>query len=441
MRYSHRLNGVSRFKVRLLAHAIDMSELQQKIFEMAVMQAWNAIVITDADLACGCKVQIANPAFCAMTGYSLEELRGHSLKILQGPATDPAVIKYLRQCLETGEHFDGSTINYRKGGTPYVVRWNISPVRDDAGVISHFVSVQQDLTAFREAQQKVQLLAKALDVTSVPVVITDTQARIIFSNTAFASVTGYAVEELIGKTPALLRSGKHGPEFYQALRDALAAGKDFSATFVNRRRDGSLYHVEQSISPLYNGEGQVTHYVSVSKDVSDRVQREARLLHEASEDKLTALFNRRYGEKLFAEAHHRAVALGTELTVVVCDIDFFKQINDRFGHPAGDQVIKNVATILRKTVRNADAVIRWGGEEFLVILNDCDLKVGFDLAERIRTGVEAHPTEGVGTVTMSFGVASLAAGEGIEALFARADAALYEAKQTGRNRVCVSRTF
>lgn len=418
-----------------------MSEPQQKIFEMAVMQAWNAIVITDADLACGCKVQIANPAFCAMTGYSLEELRGHSLKILQGSATDPAVIQHLRHCLETGEHFDGSTINYRKDGTPYVVRWNISPVRNDDGVISHYVSVQQDLTAFREAQQKVQLLAKALDVTSVPVVITDTRAKIIFSNTAFASVTGYAVEDLVGKTPAMLRSGKHGPEFYQALRDALAAGQDFSATFVNRRRDGSLYHVEQSISPLYNGEGQITHYVSVSKDVSDRVQREARLLHEASEDKLTELYNRRYGEKLLAEAHRRAVALGTELTIVVCDIDFFKQINDRFGHPAGDRVIKNVAAVLRSVVRNSDAVIRWGGEEFLVIFNECALKVGADLAERIRIEVAAHPEEGVGTVTMSLGVAALAAGETIEALFARADAALYEAKQTGRNRVCVSRTL
>lgn len=165
------------------------------------------------------------------------------------------------------------------------------------------------------------------------------------------------------------------------------------------------------------------------------------MLHEASEDKLTELYNRRYGEKLLAEAHRRAVALGTELTIVVCDIDFFKQINDRFGHPAGDRVIKNVAAVLRSVVRNSDAVIRWGGEEFLVIFNECALKVGADLAERIRIEVAAHPEEGVGTVTMSLGVAALAAGETIEALFARADAALYEAKQTGRNRVCVSRTL
>lgn len=405
------------------------------------MQSWNAIVITDADLSCGCRVLAANPSFCAMTGYSPDELKGRSLKILQGPDTDQAVIEHLRHCLKTGQHFDGSTINYRKDGSPYVVRWNISPVRDEAGVITHFVSVQQDLTAFREAERKVQLLAQALNVTSVPVVLTDTSARIIFANTAFSSVTGYSVDELVGQTPALLRSGKHGTAFYSALRDALASGKDFSATFVNKRRDGALYHVEQNISPIFDDMGRVTHYVSVSKDVSERVQREALLLHEASEDKLTSLYNRRYGEKLLAEAHHRALALGTDLTLIVCDIDFFKQVNDRFGHLAGDQVIKDVATILRGTVRGSDAVIRWGGEEFVVVLNDCDLKSGADLAERIRVGVAAHITQGVGAVTLSFGVACLRSQESVDTLFERADAALYESKNKGRNRVSVARSF
>lgn len=405
------------------------------------MQSWNAIVITDADLSSGCRVQAANPAFCAMTGYSLDELTGRSLKMLQGPDTDPVVMQHLRNCLKSGQHFDGSAINYRKDGSPYVVRWNISAARDEAGVITHFVSVQQELTAFREAERKVQLLARALNVTSVPVVLTDTRAKIIFANTAFASVTGYPIEELVGKTPAMLRSGKHGKAFYEALRDALASGKDFSATFVNKRRDGSLYHVEQNISPLYDDDGKVSHYVSVSKDVSERVRREARLLHEASEDKLTSLYNRRYGEKLLAEAHQRALALGADLTIIVCDIDFFKQINDRFGHLAGDQVIKDVATILRGTARNSDAVIRWGGEEFVVVLNDSDLKSGAGLAERIRVGVAAHESEGVGAVTLSCGVASLKSRETVDALFARADTALYESKDKGRNRVTVAGSF
>ena len=418
-----------------------MSDAQQKIFEMAVMQSWNAIVITDADVRGGCKVLVANPAFCAMTGYTLDEIRGHDLKMLQGPDTDPEVIAHLRECLKTGRHFDGSTVNYRKDGSPYIVRWNISPVRDEAGVITNYVSVQQDLTAFREAERKVQLLARALDVTSVPVVLTDTCSRIIFANTAFASVTGYPVDELVGKTPAMLRSGQHGKAFYDALREALASGQDFSATFVNKRRDGSLYHVEQNISPLYDDNGKVSHYVSVSKDVSERVKREARLLHEASEDKLTALYNRRYGEKLLAEAHQRARALGTDLTLIVCDIDFFKQVNDHFGHLAGDQVITDVATILRGTVRTSDAVIRWGGEEFVVVLNDCDLGAGKDLAERLRAGVEAHRSDGVGTVTLSCGVASLKAQEPADALFARADAALYQSKSNGRNRVTAAGSF
>src|SRR5450756_1339759 len=112
-----------------------------KLFQAAFTQAWNAIVITDADLAAGCRVQMANPAFCAMTGYSVDELRDRSLKILQGPDTDPAIIDDLRTCLNEARFFDGTTTNYRKDGSSYIVRWNVSPVCDDSGVVTNFVSV------------------------------------------------------------------------------------------------------------------------------------------------------------------------------------------------------------------------------------------------------------------------------------------------------------
>ena len=415
-----------------------MSTSESTLFHAAVMQSWNAIVITDANLAAGCRVQIANPAFCTMTGYSLDELRGRTLKMLQGPDTDPVVIERLRECLLEERYFEGRTTNYRKDGTPYTVRWNISPVRDDEGVLTHFISVQQDISDYIRAERENHLLARALDATSDPVVITDAKARIIFTNTAFSEVTGYSVEEVSGKTPALFRSGKHDDAFYANLRRALESGKNFRATFINRRRDGALYHAEQSISPICDDKGRITHYVSVSKDISDRVDMEHALRHAATQDKLTGLYNRRHGEHLLEEAHRKVQTQSGVLSLIVCDLDHFKQINDRFGHPAGDRVLSDVARILRQSVRSEDAVIRWGGEEFVILLNNCPLAAATELAERIRLRVSAHQDAEVGPLTLSLGLAACGQGESIDQLFARADAALYTAKRNGRNRLSVA---
>lgn len=415
-----------------------MSTSQLTLLQSAFAQSWNAIVITKADFVAGHTVQLANPAFCQMTGYSLEELQGRTLKMLQGPETDPAVIERLRTCLKEARYFEGTATNYRKDGSSYVVHWNISPVFDDQGELTHFVSVQQDISQYVLAERKNRLFARALDATSDPVILTDSAARIIFVNTAFTNVTGYSADEVVGETPAILQSGMHDALFYSAMRQSLAAGQDCRATFTNRRRDGSLYHAEQSISPISDEKGRITHYVSVSKDISDRVGKEQALLYAATHDKLTGLHNRLSGEKVLSDAYLNAVKHKASFTLIVCDIDYFKLINDRFGHPVGDRVLTDVARILRQAVRSRDTVIRWGGEEFLIVLDNCSQAPAMELAERIRNRVEAHQDAAVGKLTLSLGLATLTPGETVEQLFARADAALYEAKRGGRNRLVIS---
>lgn len=415
-----------------------MTTSELSLFKAAFQQSWNAIVITDADASTGYGVLFANPAFCSMTGYSFEELRGRTLKMLQGPDTDPAVIDRLRASLKEARYFEGTTFNYRKDGSSYVVHWNISPVRDETGKLTHFVSVQQDISALVQAARDNQLLARALDATSDPVLVTDAQAHITFVNAAFSRVTGYRVEEVMGKTPAMLRSGEHEEAFYQTLRDTLKAGKDFRATFINRRRDGSVYHAEQSISPVTDEKGRITHYVSVTKDISERVEKERGLVHEANHDTLTELYNRRFGEQVLKSAHLNARTHGEPLSLLLCDIDHFKQVNDRYGHPAGDRIIVSVAKALKQAVRGKDVVVRWGGEEFLVLLEDCPEAPGQQLAERIRLRVEGLTDAEVGQVTLSLGLATLATDESVDRLIERADAALYAAKQSGRNRVSVA---
>ena len=409
------------------------------LLEAAVAQSFNAVLITDANLADGGpRIEYCNPAFCDMTGYTQAELLGQSPRVLQGPDTDPVVLQRLRQCLLEGRYFQGATVNYRKDGTPYHVEWNISPVRDEAGQVCRFVSVQQNITARVRAEQERDLLAKALNAAHAPILITDLEARIIFVNRAFEQLTGYGADEVMGRNPELLKSGTHDLSFYEGLRAALSRGENFRATFTNRRKSGELYHAEQSIAPLRDEHGRISHYVSISKDISNIVQRERALRELANRDKLTGLLNRRAGEVELKLCQASAVDAGEPYAVILGDVDNFKQINDTHGHPVGDRVLMGVAGTLAERVRATDAVVRWGGEEFLIVLPGAKAEAARELAERIRATVAGNVDPDAGQVTISFGVGAWRDGETELDLLRRVDRALYDAKAQGRNQVVLT---
>jgi diguanylate cyclase (GGDEF)-like protein len=155
----------------------------------------------------------------------------------------------------------------------------------------------------------------------------------------------------------------------------------------------------------------------------------------ASADPLTGLANRRGGEKDIAAEISRARRQNTPLSCVLLDIDHFKDVNDTFGHQAGDYVLREISALLRRTVRAYDVLVRWGGEEFLVVLPGVEQEQALKLAERIRAAIENLPLAGIGGVTASVGVASLGSDYSFEAMFAAADRRLYSAKSSGRNTV------
>ena len=407
--------------------------------QVAVDQSFNAVMITSADLGGdGPLIEYCNAALCAMTGYAADELIGRSPRMLQGPLTDRAVLQRLRLCLEEGRVFLGSTVNYRKNGEPYQLEWNISPVRDSAGKIQHFVSVQRDISAQLRAEQDLLLLVRALNAADDAILITDQALQILFVNAAFEALTGYALAELKGQSVELLRSGMHGPEFYQQLEATVAQGHNFRATFTNRHKNGSLYYAEQSISALRDAAGVITHYVGVSKDITSAVQREMALREQASRDKLTGLLNRHAGEAELKRCQALAVAQGQPYGLILADIDHFKRVNDQFGHAAGDRVLKTVAQVLSDKVRSYDQVVRWGGEEFLVILANVGLDDAQESAERIRSAVAASEDAAVGRFTLSLGVGLWQSHETDDELLHRTDCALYQAKARGRNQVALA---
>lgn len=405
-------------------------EDQVLLFQAALEQSYNSVVITDANIEGGGPYIIyANPSFEKMTGYSLAELIGKSPKILQGPLTDRRVIEELRSCICTGRYFEGSTINYNKEGHPYNVEWSISPIKDQSGVIRYFISVQKNITAFIKAQQERNLLAKALNDSPDCVIITDIDHKIVFANKGFERLTGYQQEEVIGREPSFL--------WVSEKEQATSSRKitHFQLQRPNLRKDGTPFYVDQSIARITDNAGNITHHVSFSKDVTERLRRELTLKYLASKDSMTGLLNRRSGEQLLRQYDDEKQPASKLLSLIIIDIDNFKKINDTFGHSVGDVILKSCAQLIKNKARNTDNIIRWGGEEFLMIVPNARLHVAMELAERIRTSIEQHTDSKVGKITASFGVAELQPDESTSSLIDRADEALYKAKLAGKNCV------
>lgn len=419
-----------------------MSATQRlSLLEAIVEQSFDAILITDANLKEGGPfIVYANPQFCEMTGYAASALIGQSPRILQGKGTDPAVIEQMRQSVQQGKRFEGHTVNYRIDQTPYTVQWKISPVRDETGVITHYFSVQKDITLRLLAEEKQNLLAKALNVALDPIFITDAASNIIFINESFLTLTGYSAHELIGKTPRTFSSGKHDALFYSNFDSLLKIGKPFRTAFINKRKNGSLFHAELGISPIFNLNKEITHYISTTQDITSRLNREQRLIKIAHSDPLTGLYNRRAAETELKRKISRSTLSGKTFSLIVCDVDHFKNVNDNYGHTVGDEVLKRIAEIFIYRIRNQDIAARWGGEEFVIITQDSSLAQGLELAERIRSDVEHLTFEKNQRITVSLGVAEFSPGQTTESLFNNADEALYQAKKSGRNRVEMARS-
>ncbi|MFP4251154.1 MAG: sensor domain-containing diguanylate cyclase [Guyparkeria sp.] len=407
-----------------------------RLLQAAVEQSFDAVIITTAELdRPGPEIVYANPAFLAMTGYRLDEVLGETPRLFQGEATHRPMLARLRAALSAGERFAAQTVNYRKDGSAYDVEWSISPVRDEAGRVTHFVSIQRDITLETREHERREMLVYALDASSDNVVITDRENRILDVNRAFEEHTGYSRQEVRGKNPSILQSGIHDRGFYQRLWDTLERGEIFRDTFIDKRKNGQLVHIEETITPVKDDHGHLTGYVSIGKDITDRVRTENELKRLATTDMLTGLINRMHFEKILAHEHERVQRYGHPAALIMIDIDHFKQINDECGHPCGDAVLTRFARLISEHVRATDHVARWGGEEFMLVTPDTDVPAARALAEKLRRLIRETDFPDVQRVTASFGVAALAEDATPAQTVHLADQRLYAAKQQGRDRV------
>ena len=291
-----------------------------------------------------------------------------------------------------------------------------------------------------EMETRNNLLIAALEAAANGIVITDKDATVIWANSAFSRLTGYSPEEVVGHKPnELIKSGLQNKAFYQDMWANLLLGEHWRGELVNRRKNGSLYHEELNIAPVKNSAGEITHFIGIKEDISERKEMEAQLQKLASIDPLTGLFNRRvFLERLELERAKVARLRRYSTVLLMLDLDYFKRVNDTFGHATGDAVLKAFAEIASNNSRAIDVPARLGGEEFAILLAGASKRDALTMAERLRQQVAAIVIDheaGPVKITVSIGAAVLLADDtNGEAVLHRADAALYEAKDRGRNQ-------
>lgn len=198
-----------------------------------------------------------------------------------------------------------------------------------------------------EAHNK--LLVAALEASANGIVITDKEANIKWANPAFSHLTGYSVDESIGKKPGeLVKSGRQNEPFYQSMWKNLNEGKHWRGEVINKHKNGTMYHEDLSISPVKNRQGEIVNFIGIKQDISERKALEEMLKKLANTDPLTGLFNRRVFLERLDQESDRISRLGDSAVLLMLDLDFFKRINDTYGHATGDEVLKSFADIVRK---------------------------------------------------------------------------------------------
>lgn len=386
-----------------------------------------------------------NPAALAMLGYREEELLGRNQHDLihhhrpEGAAyarNDCPLFRTLRD----GQVRMGEEWFFRKDGSGFPVEMSVSPMERD-GIRTGAVVAFHDISDRLAAQERDRLLVSALEAASNAVIITDSDGRIEWANPAFERLSGYGREEATGRTPAeLQKSDEQDEAFYKAMWQTILAGRSWRGELINRKKNGLLYNEELFIAPVMDGEGRIHHFVGIKQDITERKRMEEELQNLATTDSLTGLSNRRsFLGRLDQETTRLQRFKEPRAALLMLDLDHFKQVNDTYGHAAGDKVLRSFAAVVHDSLRKTDQAGRLGGEEFAVLLFGTEERGAWEFAERLREQVASKdiPYDG-GTlnISVSIGVTVITSDDATaDAPMLRADEALYRAKANGRNRV------
>ncbi len=344
-----------------------------------------------------------------------------------------------RAMANNGPSVNEEWIPFASDGHRELLETTKTPMLDDDGALVGVLGIGHDITQSRESEEALRLAASVFTHANEGIIITDAEVAIIEVNQAFTHITGYAREDVLGEKPGLLKSDQNGDYVHVEMWQSLQQQGQWSGELWNRRKNGEIYAELLTISALYDEQGNVSRYLGLFSDITAQKQHQKQLEYLAHYDALTSLPNR----LLLAERLHRAMRQAqrhnTLLAVVYLDLDGFKSINDSSGHDTGDQLLIDLSSRFVHALRDGDTIARIGGDEFAIAMIDlADHESCSRVLNRLLE-VAAEPVVVNGhrvRVSASLGVTFFPQKEDVDAdqLLRQADQAMYQAKQTGKNR-------
>ena len=421
--------------------------LSEQRHRLLAENAWEVIWTMAMDTT----ITYVSPAVEHVRGLTPEEAMSESLVDALTPESVQIALGYFQQLFDAGEKgselpvFHGELDFYRKDKSVMSADLQVIPHLDDNGQIIELLGVSRDISErkkveaeLRQSEERARLMAEnAWEIiwTAAP------DGTATYVNAAIERVRGITIEQAMDQPLEEIYAPTSADSirtYFRELHAAIHNGDEppvYREEHEQYRADGSILVSETQVVPHLDQDGRLVEIIGVTRDISERKRFEAELKRLAVTDAVTGVWNRSHGEELLDAEMTDARATGRPLSLLMLDIDHFKSINDRHGHQAGDHVLIEITRRLQDSLPRTDAVARWGGEEFVVLLRDCRIDDAVATAEKIRARIAERPFDDAGRATVSIGAAELAAEDDLDSWLARADEALYKAKRSGRNAV------
>jgi diguanylate cyclase (GGDEF)-like protein/PAS domain S-box-containing protein len=417
------------------------AEAERDLFSDALRQSAHPLLLTDAEF----HITYINPACSSLFGYPLEVMAGKHISLIV-----PATNKYTSERDEIIVHlhesgnWSGEVDRQASDGSLIPTVATIASIRGESGRPAGYVASYLDLRPLREKESTLRKLSLAVEQSPENIYITDLNGNIEYVNESFVRNTGYGLNEIIGRNPSILHSGKTPRSTYEDLWQNLLAGNTWQGEFYNKRKDGSEYIEHAIISPIRQPDGRITHYVSVQEDITEKKRAEAEINRLAFYDTLTGLPNRTLLLERMAQTLTLTRRFRHHSAMISFNIDRFKTINDAGGQTLGDALLKAVSERLIASLREGDVVARISGDEFGILLTDLSPQhhtaahLALHISEKIHSGLQEPLQIGAEhlSLTACLGMALFPENDEDQPLdiLRRANTALHHAKTRGRGQ-------
>lgn len=404
---------------------------QLNLLAAALEASADSIIITDKNGG----IVWANPAMSRLSGYKYTELVGNTPNLWNSLSQDKSLFKDLWETILAGKTWKSELINCKKNGNEYLEEQTITSVLNEHGEISHFVSIKRDITEQKESNAKNLQAAQVFEHSIEGILICDKQNNIIRINPAFSKITGYSEQDIIGKKPNILKSGKHNDDFFADMWSAINNTGMWQGEVWNRRKNGEIYPELLTISTLKDNADGIVEYIAIFADMTDRKQDEEQIRRLAYYDNLTNLPNRALSHEILKNALELSHTENKLTGILNVDIDHFFNINETLGHDAGDQLLQIIARRIIRCNHELDKTARISSNEFTIISPDINspnqlAKKAQKLLESIAEPIMLNKQEIFVTASIGISIAPTD-GDNDGVLFRSAESARNHAKREG----------